>query len=147
MRRDAGLLADVLARMAGQLPHALVLVIDQAEELFTLARLPEEIADRDHALRMLQRLVDLKADVKLIVSLRTEYYGRLLDHLRAGRRDLTGVRDDLLRDFSRAALIAAIDAPDLGDAASPTGQPRPARSTASVRRGGRRADRRRRAWT
>ena len=36
---------------------------------------------------MIQRVVDIKADVKLILTLRTEYYGRLLDHLRAGRRD------------------------------------------------------------
>ena len=57
--------------MAGRLPHALVLVLDQAEEVFTLAKTPEEVAGRDHALRMLQRLVDVKADVKLIVSLRT----------------------------------------------------------------------------
>ena len=64
------------------MPHALVLVFDQAEELFTLARTPEEVAGRDHALRMLQRVVDVRADVKLIISLRTEYYGRLLDHLR-----------------------------------------------------------------
>ena len=69
------------------------------------------MASRDHALRMIQRVVDVRADVKLIISLRTEYYGRLLDHLRAGRRDLTGVRDDLLRDFSRSALIEAITRP------------------------------------
>ncbi len=124
LRRDPHLLADVLARMAGWLPHALVLVLDQAEEVFTLAKTPEEVASNAHALRMLQRLVDLKADVKLIVSLRTEYYGRLLDHLRAGRRDLTGVRDDLLRDFSRAALIEAIMGPT-SETPLASGQPSP----------------------
>ena len=60
---------------------------------------------------MIQRVVDLKADVKLIITLRTEYYGRLLDHLRAGRRDFSGVRDELLRDFSLPSLIAAIERP------------------------------------
>ena len=124
LRRDPRLLADILARMAGRLPHALVLVFDQAEEVFTLARTPEEVAGRDHALRMLQRVVDVQADVKLIISLRTEYYGRLLDHLRAGRRDLTGVRDDLLRDFSRPALIEAITRPTSETPLAP-GQPSP----------------------
>jgi hypothetical protein len=110
-RGNLQLFADILARIADRLPYALVLVFDQIEEVFTLAKTPEEVAGRDHALRMLQRVVDVRADVKLILSLRTEYYGRLLDHLRAGRRDLTGVRDELLRDFSRSALIEAITRP------------------------------------
>ena len=124
LRHDVHLLADMISRMAGRLPYALVLVLDQAEEVFTLAKTAEEVAGRDHGLRMLQRLVDVQADVKLIVSLRTEYYGRLLDHLRAGRRDLTGVRDDLLRDFSRSALIEAITRPTSGTPLA-AGQPAP----------------------
>src|SRR5208282_2505098 len=67
---------------------------------------------------------DVRADVKVIVSLRTEYYGRLLDHLRAGRRDLTGVRDDLLRDFSKPALREAIERPTL-ETPLVEGQPSP----------------------
>jgi tetratricopeptide (TPR) repeat protein len=124
LRRDLHLFAEILARIAGRLPYALVLVFDQIEEVFTLANTPEEIAGRDHALRMIQRVVDLRADVKLILSLRTEYYGRLLDHLRAGRRDLTGVRDDLLRDFSRSALIEAITRPT-SETPLADGQPSP----------------------
>ena len=124
LMQDAGLLKDLLTRLAARLPHALVLIVDQAEELFTMARTPTEVSNRDHTLRMLQRLVDIKADVKLIVSLRTEYYGRLLDHLRAGRRDFSAVRDDLLRDFSRSALIAAIERPTLESPIAP-GQPSP----------------------
>ena len=131
LRRDSQLFAKILARIAGRLPYALVLVFDQAEEVFTLAKTPEEVAGRDHALRMLQRVVDVRADVKLIISLRTEYYGRLLDHLREGRRDLTGVRDDLLRDFSRSALIEAITRPT-SETPLADGQPVPARSTASA---------------
>jgi len=124
LAQDATLFSTLLARMAAALPHALVLVIDQAEEFFTLSRSPEEIRDRDHALKMIQRVVDLKADVKLIITLRTEYYGRLLDHLRAGRRDFSRVRDDLLRDFSLPSLIAAIERPTLESSIAP-GQPSP----------------------
>ena len=113
---DPGRLATLLERLSALLPHALVLVLDQAEELFTLAKKPEEVAARDQALRLLQRIADVWADVKVIVSLRTEYYGRLLDHLRADRRDLGGVREDLLRDFTKRALIVAIERPTSKDA-------------------------------
>jgi tetratricopeptide (TPR) repeat protein len=111
LAQDASLFSTLLARMAAPLPHALVLFVDQAEEFFTLSRSPEEIRDRDHALKMIQRVVDIKADVKLIITLRTEYYGRLLDHLRAGRRSFSGVRDELLRDFTLPSLVAAIERP------------------------------------
>ena len=97
---DEGLLAALLDRMAGRLPHWLVLVLDQAEEMFTVSskageaagrygvpvRAEDETAGRDRALSLLARVAELNSDVKVIVSLRTEYYGRLLDHLRAGRR-------------------------------------------------------------
>jgi tetratricopeptide (TPR) repeat protein len=111
LARDAGLFAKLLTRIAAPLPHALVLFMDQAEELFTFSRSPEEIRDRDHALKMIQRVVDIRADVKLVISLRTEYYGRLLDHLRAGRRSFSEVRNELHRDFTPASLIGAIERP------------------------------------
>src|SRR5262249_21926793 len=41
LAQDAGLLKDVLTRLAARLPHALVLIVDQAEELFTMARTPD----------------------------------------------------------------------------------------------------------
>ncbi len=125
LAEDANFFPTLLKQMAAKLPHALVLIIDQGEELFTLARSPTEIAVRDHTLKMLQRLVDIQADVKLIISLRTEYIGRLLDHLRAGRRDhLLGVSDDLLRDFSLEAMIAAIERPTSEEPIA-EGQPSP----------------------
>ena len=69
-------------------------------------------------------MADVQADVKVIVTLRTEYYGRLLDHLREGRHDLVGVRDDLLRDFSKEALVEAIERPTL-ETPLAEGQPSP----------------------
>ena len=87
----------------------------------------------------------MRADVKVIVSLRTEYYGRLLDHLREGRRDLVGVRDDLLRDFSEGALVEAIERPT-SRRPWPMVSRRPARSRLPLRRGRGRDDRRRGAW-
>ena len=142
---DASLLGKLLAALASRLPHALVLVIDQAEEVFTLVRTRGDVANRDRALRMLQRLLDVQGDVKVIVSLRTEYYGRLIDRLRAGRRDMTG----------RAGVPAhrlLPGRPDRGDRAAhvrrrdPLRPGGPAREVRlPLRRGGGPADRRRRA--
>ena len=78
MIQNEELFSELLQELANRLPHALVLILDQAEEIFTLALRPEALVNRDKALRMLQRLVDMEADVKVIVSLRTEYFGRLL---------------------------------------------------------------------
>jgi WD40 repeat protein len=111
LMNDTGLLAKLLNGLSEKLPHALVLVLDQAEELFTFAKEQAEIEGRDRFLKLLQAVLDVRSDVKVIVSLRTEYYGRLLDHLRAGRPDSTGIRDDLLRDLSRQDLIEAIEFP------------------------------------
>ena len=131
LAQDAGLFSTLLAQMAARLPHALVLVIDQAEELFTLARSPAEIEVRDHALKMIQRVVDIKADVKLIISLRTEYIGRLLDHLRAGRRDSQRRARRPAPRFLAGGADRGDRASDLGDRRSPRGCPRPGRSTDS----------------
>ena len=55
------------------MPFTLVLVIDQAEEMFTLAN-PDGsgLADRDRVLRMLSKVGEGRSDYKVIVSLRTE---------------------------------------------------------------------------
>ena len=94
------------------MPFTLVLVIDQAEEMFTLAN-PDGsgLADRDRVLRMLSRIGEGRGDYKVIVSLRTEFYGRLIGSLRQGPNGATGVRDYLLSDLDRDALVAFVTRP------------------------------------
>ena len=115
--RDA-LLADparldrALGALASAVPFTLVLVIDQAEEMFTLAN-PDGsgLADRDRVLRMLSRVGEGRGDYKVIVSLRTEFYGRLIGALRQGPNGATGVRDYLLSDLDCDALVAFVTRP------------------------------------
>ena len=94
------------------MPFTLVLVIDQAEEMFTLAN-PDGsgLADRDRVLQMLSRVGEGRGDYKVIVSLRTEFYGRLIGSLRQGPNGATGVRDYLLADLDRDALVAFVTRP------------------------------------
>ena len=101
--RDAGL-APCRSRSS--------LVIDQGEEMFTLAD-PDGsgLADRDRVLRMLSRVGEGQGDYKVIVSLRTEFYGRLIGSLRQGRTKRDRVRDYLLADLDRDALVAFVSRP------------------------------------
>jgi hypothetical protein len=52
--------------------------------------------------------VETPGDYKIIMAIRTDYYGLLTDVLRRGLRDLRGVRDYLLTDLDPAALKEAI---------------------------------------
>ena len=108
---DPALLGRVLTAIAAALPFAPVLILDQAEEIFTLARTDAELRDRRAALDMLRLVNQAEGDFKVIVSLRTEYLGRLVDRLRQGARDIRGVREYLLTDFDAPALAEAIRRP------------------------------------
>jgi len=105
------LLARVLSRLARALPVKLVLVIDQAEEMFTLARSPAEEWGRDRVLEMIRQVGDGQGDFKLIVALRTEYYGRLVSALRRGLGEADGVREYLLTDLDVRAMVEVIRRP------------------------------------
>jgi hypothetical protein len=108
---DAGLLAVLLAKLGEMLPGAPVLVIDQSEEVFTLARTldpKEALANRKAALEMLRLASEAAGNFKIIISLRTEYYGRFVAGLRSGVRQGKGVREYLLTDLDEARLSKAI---------------------------------------
>ena len=107
---DPALLGRLLAELGKRLPFAPILVIDQAEEVFTLARAPLDTDNRTQTLEML-RLAGEAGDFKIILSLRTEYYGRFVDSLRRGVRPGTSVREYLLTDFDEDRLAEAIRRP------------------------------------
>ena len=110
---DPGLLGRLLAALAAALPFGVVLVIDQGEEIFTLAREEKDAPNRKLALDLLRQSLAVRGDFKVIVGLRTEYYGRLADRLRRGLGDAEGVREYLLTDFSEVTLAEAIRQPTL----------------------------------
>jgi WD40 repeat protein len=102
---DPSLLARILRALGDHLPFGLVLIVDQCEEVFTLARTPPDVANRDRALEMLHRTAAGTGDFKVILALRTEYYGRLINRLRRNLPDLASVREYLLTDFEEPELV------------------------------------------
>jgi hypothetical protein len=108
---DTKLLGRLLAALGEALPFSVVLVIDQGEEVFTLAHDAEGEANRKTALQLLRETVTALGDFKVIVALRTEYYGRFVDRLRRGPIDSAAVREYLLTDFDPATLADAVRRP------------------------------------
>lgn len=108
LTEDADRLGDLLAALGSVLPFRVVLVIDQAEEMFTLARTEDDAANRRVALEMLRRALAIHGNFKVIVSLRTEYYGRLVDPLRRATRHSSCVSEYLLTDLGYESLVQSI---------------------------------------
>ncbi|MCI0456691.1 MAG: hypothetical protein L0Z62_06890 [Gemmataceae bacterium] len=108
---DPSLPGKLLAALGDRLPFSLLLIVDQCEEVFTLARTEEDRTNRRRALAMLRHATDTPGDFKIIVTLRTEYHGRFIDALRRQLKQLHKVREYLLTDFGEAELIDAIRRP------------------------------------
>jgi WD40 repeat protein len=105
---DPALLGRLLSDLGERLPFTPVLVIDQAEEVFTLAREKRDEATRAAALEMLRLTAETTGRFKVVAALRTEYYGRFVDGLRRGVWPAYGVREYLLTDLNEAQLTEAI---------------------------------------
>jgi len=119
--RLAEVLVEELVQVCGDLSGKLILVLDQAEEVLTLT--PSGRAGNEAAagfFRFLEGVYLRNVDMRLVVALRTEYYGRFRDELRIsddrlGKRPRSGgVEPYLLRPLrEKGALLGIIDAPTL----------------------------------
>jgi len=113
----ANTLASALLAICGELPGKLILVLDQAEEVLTRALSGEAGAA---FFRFLEEIYLRNIDARLVVALRTEYYGRFRDELRISDDRLSkrprsgGVEPYLLRPLrEKRALSRIIEAPTL----------------------------------
>jgi WD40 repeat protein len=81
MQNDLELLSRLLSAISEPLPHELVILIEQGEELFTQATRPVDRRRRHQALTMFTNFARSASQCKVILSIRTEFLGRLLDEL------------------------------------------------------------------
>ncbi|MDI7865293.1 hypothetical protein MRS76_25700 [Rhizobiaceae bacterium n13] len=114
-------IVSALSAIAHSLTPTLVLMIDQNEEVFSTASLLDEDRRRSAYFDMLEELCYNKLPLKVVVVMRTEFYGRFsnaLDirpHTNIENGNI-GFRQYLLRDLqTKESLVAVILRPTLGD--------------------------------
>lgn len=119
-------IVQVLNEIASSWPLTLVLVIDQAEEVLTVNVGEEGEKYRKQLFEFMSLFSKKKFDLKLLVALRTEFYGRFFDRVRQVAADTVNIRDYLLSELSEDQIIAAIERPtrkvDIGSWGKPYDQ-------------------------
>ncbi len=108
LRQDVSLLGRILTALTERLPHELVVVIEQGEELFSLANRLGDTRQASRPLAVLKGLMNSAANIRVIVSLMTEYHGRLLQPLVQEPAERARVCDYLLRELDRDEMVQAV---------------------------------------
>ena len=108
---SAKLMINVLNDLANILPKTLILIIDQAEEVLTLK--PGVIGEKDRTefFDFMAQFTKSQYDLKLLVALRTEYFGFFYDAIREKAMDTSRIRDFVLKNFTREQVEEAITRP------------------------------------
>jgi energy-coupling factor transporter ATP-binding protein EcfA2 len=119
---EGEVLLESLSCIARKIPKTLVLIVDQAEEVLTLNVSEEGLPNRARFFRFLRDFKALGFDARIIVALRTEFYGRFIDALQVDKR-AAEFKQFLLSDLPRAALIEAIVRPTRQEALGSFGAP------------------------
>jgi hypothetical protein len=111
--REPAALTGVLENLSGIIPYTLVIIIDQAEEVLTVEPGPAGEEARTDLFDFLAGFTDASFDMKLIVALRTEYYGRFYSRLSRAFADSKRVREYSLEDLTPEQMLRAIVRPTL----------------------------------
>lgn len=101
---------DSLIRLAAGLPTTVVLVIDQAEEVLTL-RSQSALESSTAFFELLARFTATICDLKIVISIRTEFFGRFWSELLHHGGDMHALSEYLLVELDNAGLVQAIKHP------------------------------------
>jgi hypothetical protein len=117
-RENDGLI-ESLRRIARILPQTLVLIVDQAEEVLTLNPSEENFTNRARFFGFLRNFQMLEFDARIVVALRTEYFGRFVDATQVSYSRAAALQQFFLGELSRPALLDAIMRPTCREGFSP----------------------------
>lgn len=120
---DGSFLVESLRILSRLLPRTLVLILDQAEEILTLTAPEGPDPNRRGFFAFLQEYNSCVMDVKLIIALRTEFYGRFFNAMNIGYGVRTDAKEYLLTDLSFENLQEAIIRPTLAHEVADYGVP------------------------
>ena len=118
MQNDLSLLSNLLSAISEPLPHELVILIEQGEEIFTQATRPVDRRRRRQALTMLANVAGAGSQCKVILSIRTEFLGRLVDELPVNAafllRELTDeeIAEAIILPTSQEAISGSTEVPN-----------------------------------
>jgi NTE family protein len=117
------MLIDMLATLEKMLPATLVLMIDQGEEVLTAN--PGETGDKSRRVffDFLRQFIQSKLDLKLVVALRTEYFGRFVSLSRQDFRG-AGITEYFLAELNDDQVMEAIRLPTIERPVGKLGSPR-----------------------
>lgn len=104
-------LIEALRQLAARWPGTLILVLDQAEEVLSLRRDVAGDIYRDRFFQFLSAFTNCQFDLKLLLAIRTEWYGRFLARLPEKDRQARELRDYSLEDLSEDQMVRAIKHP------------------------------------
>lgn len=120
---DPDFLIESLRVIAMTIPKSLVLIIDQAEEVLTLNPGNSGINNRSRFFAFLRSFQELDINARIIVTLRTEYFGRFADASQSGYEATARFQHFFLADLQSEALLEAIVRPTQKGDDSWYGQP------------------------
>jgi hypothetical protein len=112
--QDGQRLFDVLSTITAKFPRTLTLIIDQAEEVLTLNKFnTQEGSEAAEFFQLLRLVQDANIHIKIIISLRTEYYGRFVELMNMRLQYINRSQPFLLQELSQEGLERAILRPTL----------------------------------
>ncbi|MGH8601580.1 MAG: hypothetical protein ACREXR_01990, partial [Gammaproteobacteria bacterium] len=104
-------LTDVLEALARQLHKPLLIILDQAEEVFTLEPRQDGDVYRDNLFCFLESFCRRQFWIKVLLSMRTEFYGRFESHIRKRLGEYWPVGSFFIEPLDKKLLIKAIEEP------------------------------------
>jgi hypothetical protein len=116
-------LVESLGSIAKVLPVMMILVVDQGEEVLSLGGGQKTDAEQDSYFRFLALFGESKFPLKLIIALRSDYFGDFLDAINEKSDETVTIPYFRLKNLGRSELIRAIKRPTQTEAVPGYGAP------------------------